>query len=129
MANLVCEGYLLTKPTERKLGEEIVNALHLGQRSVASDLLSQLGSGEQALRARSFIPILQYCARMPDPLVGILSPQLCVAHPPPFGLLEFLDIHINLCLNVHLLSPSLLRPEIINFTKLWYPESKSWIPV
>lgn len=74
MANLVCEGYLLTKPSERKIGEEIVNALHLGHRSVASDLLSQLGSGEQAPRVRSFIPILQYCARMPDPLVGIFSP-------------------------------------------------------
>lgn len=43
----------------------------MGQRGVASDLLSQLGSGEQAPRVRSFIPILQYCARMPDPLFAL----------------------------------------------------------
>ncbi|KAH6778303.1 hypothetical protein C2S51_009615 [Perilla frutescens var. frutescens] len=69
-------GYLLSKPTTRKLGEEIVNALHLGHRIRASDLLSQLVSGDRALKGRSFIPILQYCARMPDPLFAMETWQL-----------------------------------------------------
>ncbi|XP_057776974.1 pentatricopeptide repeat-containing protein At1g76280 isoform X2 [Salvia miltiorrhiza] len=71
MANLGGEGYMLTKSIARKLGEEVINALHLGQRSRASDLLSQLGNGERALKVRSFIPILQFCASAPDPLFAM----------------------------------------------------------
>ncbi|KAL0432837.1 UNVERIFIED_CONTAM: Pentatricopeptide repeat-containing protein [Sesamum latifolium] len=47
--------------------DEIVNALHLGERSRASHLLSELGREGQALQAADFISILQYCARTPDP--------------------------------------------------------------
>ncbi|KAI3459886.1 hypothetical protein Pfo_016549 [Paulownia fortunei] len=61
-------GYWLREPIARSMQEEIVNALHLGERSRASCLLSELGSGGQALQAGDFISILQYCARTPDPL-------------------------------------------------------------
>ena len=80
MANLGGEGYLLTKPIARKLGEEVINALHSGQRSRASNLLTELGSGDRASEVHSFLPILQFCASAPDPLVGIFSLKLCVAH-------------------------------------------------
>ncbi|KAL6527177.1 hypothetical protein OROGR_016267 [Orobanche gracilis] len=56
------------KPFARSMQEEIVNALHLGERSRASHLLSERFSGGQILQAGDFISILQYCARAPDPL-------------------------------------------------------------
>ncbi|KAK6116789.1 hypothetical protein DH2020_049522 [Rehmannia glutinosa] len=60
--------YWPREPIARSVQEQIVNALHLGERSRASHLLSELGSGGQALQAGDFISILQYCARTPDPL-------------------------------------------------------------
>lgn len=78
--NLGGEGYQRTKSIARKLGEDIVNALHLGQRSRASDLLSQLDSGDRALKLKSFVPILEYCAKAPDPMVSISAIALCSAN-------------------------------------------------
>ncbi|KAL1557173.1 hypothetical protein AAHA92_12695 [Salvia divinorum] len=72
------DGYLLTKPIARKLGEEVVNALHSGQRSRASDLLSEFGSGDRASEVHSFIPILQFCASAPDPLFAMETWKLMV---------------------------------------------------
>lgn len=47
---------------------QIVNALHLGERSKASNLLLDLGHGNNSLRPDDFVNILNYCARSPDPL-------------------------------------------------------------
>lgn len=69
MANPGAEGYWLGDPIAKRMQEEVLNALHLGERRRASHLLSELGGGERALQAGDFIPILQYCARTPDPLV------------------------------------------------------------
>ncbi|KAL6573414.1 hypothetical protein OROHE_001873 [Orobanche hederae] len=60
--------YCPMKPFARSMQEEIVNALHLGDRSRASHLLSERCSGGQILQAGDFISILQYCVRAPDPL-------------------------------------------------------------
>ena len=49
---------------------QIVNALHLGERSKASNLLLDLGHGNNSLRPDDFVNILNYCARSPDPLVS-----------------------------------------------------------
>ncbi|KAG8364467.1 hypothetical protein BUALT_Bualt18G0000400 [Buddleja alternifolia] len=62
------DGYWLREPVTRSMQVEIVDALHLGDRNRASYLLSELGSGSQALQAADFIYILHYCARTPDPL-------------------------------------------------------------
>lgn len=78
------EGYWLREPIARQMQEEIVNALRLGQRSRASRLLSELGNRNQALKAGHFIPILQYCARTPDPLVGVIFAWLSFAHSRSF---------------------------------------------
>ncbi|KAL5778360.1 hypothetical protein ACOSP7_011286 [Xanthoceras sorbifolium] len=47
---------------------QIVDALRLGERSRASHLLSNLGHGNNSLRAADFLYILKYCATTPDPL-------------------------------------------------------------
>ncbi|KAL3619867.1 hypothetical protein CASFOL_034779 [Castilleja foliolosa] len=60
--------YLARAPIARSMQDKIVNALHMGERSRASHMLSELGGGGQALQAVDFISILQYCARAPDPL-------------------------------------------------------------
>ncbi|KAG6406146.1 hypothetical protein SASPL_133745 [Salvia splendens] len=59
-------------------GEEVINALHSGQRSRASNLLSELGSGDRASEVHSFLPILQFCARAPDPLFAMETWKLMV---------------------------------------------------
>ncbi|GER36932.1 pentatricopeptide repeat-containing protein [Striga asiatica] len=56
------------KPFSRSMQEEIVNALHSGDRSRASCLLSELSNRSLPLQARDFVSILQYCAKAPDPL-------------------------------------------------------------
>ncbi|KAK4387867.1 Pentatricopeptide repeat-containing protein [Sesamum angolense] len=61
-------GSWLRESIARPMQEAIVNALHMGERSRASHLLSELGREGQALQAADFISILQYCARTPDPL-------------------------------------------------------------
>lgn len=76
------------KPTtERKL-VEIVDALHLGERSRASQLLSEFGNRDLALKLQYFVPIFEYCSRTPDPLVGVLFVWCSVARPTPV-LFEF----------------------------------------
>lgn len=60
--------------TSKSLQQQIVVSLRLGDRSKASSLLSQLGhtdTGELPLIAEDFHFILQYCARLPDPLVTL----------------------------------------------------------
>ncbi|CAA0807484.1 Pentatricopeptide repeat-containing protein [Striga hermonthica] len=56
------------KPFSRSMQEEIVNALHSGDRGRASCLLSELGNRSFPLQARDFVSILHYCAKAPDPL-------------------------------------------------------------
>ncbi|KAI3776527.1 hypothetical protein L1987_46313 [Smallanthus sonchifolius] len=50
------------------LQNQIVNALHLGERGRASTLLSHIGHGKHILKANHFVQILAYCAMKPDPL-------------------------------------------------------------
>ncbi|KAL7127983.1 hypothetical protein ABFS83_14G285200 [Erythranthe nasuta] len=71
-------GYRPRDSIARRMQEEIVNALHLGERSRASVLLSELGGRDRALQAGDFIPILQYCARTPDPLFVMETWKLMV---------------------------------------------------
>ncbi|CAL5332043.1 unnamed protein product [Camellia sinensis] len=59
------------EPILRSVQMQIVNALRLGARSVASSLLSDIGHRNHSLTASDFIYILQYCARSPDPLFGM----------------------------------------------------------
>ncbi|KAE8646171.1 pentatricopeptide repeat-containing protein At1g76280 isoform X1 [Cucumis sativus] len=47
---------------------QIVNALRLGDRSRASNLLMVLGQEKFSLTADNFVRILSYCAKSPDPL-------------------------------------------------------------
>ncbi|KAF6172439.1 hypothetical protein GIB67_006952 [Kingdonia uniflora] len=54
--------------TSMSLQEQIINALHLGERDRASNLLSNLSRQNVILRANDFDHILDYCARTPDPL-------------------------------------------------------------
>ncbi|KAL2522093.1 Pentatricopeptide repeat-containing protein [Forsythia ovata] len=56
------------EPMTRTMQEEIVDALRLGERNRASNLLSELVRRNHALRAGDFVYILQYCSRAPDPL-------------------------------------------------------------
>lgn len=51
---------------------QIVDALRLGDRSKASNLLMVLGQEKCSLTADNFVRILSYCAKSPDPLVGFL---------------------------------------------------------
>lgn len=48
--------------------KQIVDALLLGDRSSASNLLMDLGQEKHSLTADSFVHILSYCAISPDPL-------------------------------------------------------------
>lgn len=48
---------------------QIVNALRLGERRRASNLLLDFGYRSHSLRADDFVDIINYCARSPDPLV------------------------------------------------------------
>lgn len=57
-----------TESTTRSMQMQIVDALHLGDRSKASNLLLDLGHGNHSLRPDDFVHILNYCARSPDPL-------------------------------------------------------------
>lgn len=52
----------------RSMQMQIVDALRLGERSKASNLLLDLGHGNYSLRPDDFVHILNYCARSPDPL-------------------------------------------------------------
>ncbi|KAL6995957.1 hypothetical protein U1Q18_006095 [Sarracenia purpurea var. burkii] len=52
----------------RSVEMQIVNALRLGERSRASNLLSDIGRRNNSLTANDFVYILEYCARSPDPL-------------------------------------------------------------
>ncbi|XP_021284335.1 pentatricopeptide repeat-containing protein At1g76280 isoform X2 [Herrania umbratica] len=63
----VCLGYGEESRT-KTLQLQIVDALRLGERSRASSLLSDLGDGNQPLKADDFVYILNYCAKSPDPL-------------------------------------------------------------
>ncbi|XP_022132697.1 pentatricopeptide repeat-containing protein At1g76280 isoform X2 [Momordica charantia] len=47
---------------------QIVDALRLGDRSSASNLLMELGQEKHSLTADNFVRILSYCAGSPDPL-------------------------------------------------------------
>lgn len=51
--------------------EQIVDALCLGERSKASSLLSELVRTVETLKANDFLLVLQYCARLPDPLFAL----------------------------------------------------------
>ncbi|KAL8531447.1 hypothetical protein ACS0TY_008156 [Phlomoides rotata] len=59
------------EPIARRKQEEIVNALHLGERSRASQLLTEFGNSDRALKVQSFFPIFEYCSRTPDPLFAM----------------------------------------------------------
>ncbi|CAL0333173.1 unnamed protein product [Lupinus luteus] len=48
--------------------KQIVDALRLGERTKASDLLSDFGHKSSSLRAGDFVDIFKYCAESPDPL-------------------------------------------------------------
>lgn len=54
----------------RSMQMQIVDALRLGERGKASNLLLNVGHGNDSLRADDFIYILNYCAKSPDPLVS-----------------------------------------------------------
>ncbi|XAR61556.1 hypothetical protein NMG60_11016012 [Bertholletia excelsa] len=54
----------------RSVQMQIVNALRLGERSKAASLLSDI-SCKKSLKTNDFIPILEYCARSPDPLFAL----------------------------------------------------------
>ncbi|XP_028784622.1 pentatricopeptide repeat-containing protein At1g76280 isoform X2 [Neltuma alba] len=47
---------------------QIVDALRLGERRRASNLLLEFGYGSHSLRADDFFIIIKYCAQSPDPL-------------------------------------------------------------
>lgn len=53
------------------LQEQIVDALHLRERSKASTLLSELCRTNEALEPSDFLLILQKCSRLPDPLFAL----------------------------------------------------------
>lgn len=59
-----CMGDTITN----SLGVRVVNALQLGHRSQASYMLSDAGAAIHAINAEDIVYILEYCARLPDPL-------------------------------------------------------------
>ncbi|KAK4275054.1 hypothetical protein QN277_018196 [Acacia crassicarpa] len=71
--------------TTRVLQMQIVDALRLGERRRASDLLLEFGYGSHSLRADDFVDIIKYCARSPDPLFVMEI----------WRLLEARDINLN----------------------------------
>lgn len=58
-------------PIAKSFGLQVVTALQLGHKRQASDLLSEADVADHALNAEDIIYILEYCARTPDPLVGV----------------------------------------------------------
>ncbi|MCL7040033.1 hypothetical protein MKW94_010790 [Papaver nudicaule] len=56
------------KPFTYSLQREIINALRLGKRVEATNLLWSLSSRSDSLRDDDFIYILDYCAKAPDPV-------------------------------------------------------------
>lgn len=56
------------RPIMSSVQMEIVKALCSGERSRASGLLSEMGQKNCSLSASDFLPILEHCARQPDPL-------------------------------------------------------------
>ncbi|CDP14603.1 unnamed protein product [Coffea canephora] len=60
-----------TDSTTKSFQEQIVDALCLGERSKASSLLSELVRTVKTLKANDFLLVLQYCARLPDPLFAL----------------------------------------------------------
>ncbi|XP_071919961.1 pentatricopeptide repeat-containing protein At1g76280-like isoform X4 [Coffea arabica] len=60
-----------TDSTTKPFQEQIVDALCLGERSKASSLLSELVRTVKTLKANDFLLVLQYCARLPDPLFAL----------------------------------------------------------
>uniref|UniRef100_A0A803MXF1 Pentatricopeptide repeat-containing protein n=1 Tax=Chenopodium quinoa TaxID=63459 RepID=A0A803MXF1_CHEQI len=59
-----CMGDTITN----SLGVRVVSALQLGHRSQASYMLSDAGAAIHAINAEDIVYILEYCARLPDPL-------------------------------------------------------------
>ncbi|KAJ9189925.1 hypothetical protein P3X46_001173 [Hevea brasiliensis] len=57
--------------TTNSIQKQIVDALDLGDRGRASNLLSDLGHANKSLRAADFVDIFRYCARSPDPLFAM----------------------------------------------------------
>ncbi|CAI9117071.1 OLC1v1018395C1 [Oldenlandia corymbosa var. corymbosa] len=66
------DGYSAHSTTNH-LQERIVDALCLGQKDKASRLLSELRHTRESLDASNFAPILQCCARLPDPLFAMMT--------------------------------------------------------
>ncbi|BFG20213.1 hypothetical protein CerSpe_064870 [Prunus speciosa] len=64
----------------RSIQMQIVDALRLGERGKASNLLLNLGRGNDSLRADDFVYILDYCAESPDPLLAVWQQNLPAAH-------------------------------------------------
>lgn len=62
------ERRIVAEPTTGSMQMKIVNALRLGERSKASNLLLDLGHRSHKLRRDDFVHILNYCARSPDPV-------------------------------------------------------------
>ncbi|XP_022976056.1 pentatricopeptide repeat-containing protein At1g76280 isoform X1 [Cucurbita maxima] len=70
-ALLISQGieYLGNEAESTKfMQRQIVDALRVGDRSSASNLLMELGQEKHSLTADNFVGILSYCARSPDPL-------------------------------------------------------------
>ncbi|KAF8023796.1 hypothetical protein BT93_F1088 [Corymbia citriodora subsp. variegata] len=61
----ICRTYA-TLGADQCFGHRIVDALRLGDRTRASNLLSYLGYGNQSLQAEDVVHILDYCARSSD---------------------------------------------------------------
>ncbi|KAL2895533.1 hypothetical protein RDABS01_011442 [Bienertia sinuspersici] len=58
-------------PITSSLGLRVINALQLGYRSKASDMISEVGAVSHESNVEHIVRILEYCARSPDPLVSI----------------------------------------------------------
>ncbi|EEF35064.1 pentatricopeptide repeat-containing protein, putative [Ricinus communis] len=57
--------------TVKSIQKQILDALNLGERGRASNMLSDLGHANNLLRPNDFVDILRYCARSPDPLFAM----------------------------------------------------------
>ncbi|KAF2301497.1 hypothetical protein GH714_025145 [Hevea brasiliensis] len=66
--------------TTNSIQKQIVDALDLGDRGRASNLLSDLGHANKSLRAADFVDIFRYCARSPDPLLAVCKQNLSAVH-------------------------------------------------
>lgn len=65
--NVLCNGAV---STAMDLQRRIVEALRLGKRGEASNLLLRLSQGNDLRGADDFVHVLNYCAARPDPLVS-----------------------------------------------------------